>query len=251
MAEENTNENYYEEYDEYHKKPHGKVYKTLRALFLAAVAVLLIFMFMRIHVNNHAPANVEATLWDDEAYSAYTEDSEGFSLLSYTMESYYSGEGNDTKRVVRNPMTANENIKFTAVEYMPDVRKLQFTVRYNEASAEKYSGNSTGEHFFFLLLDDKGNVYKNYSFKAFSQRFLGIKLYNYRRLLFSDIDLTDTETLTLYIYDINSAITEDGYIDKIVIYDSALPFENKKTDPPEGPVSLTPAPVTRGNSQVE
>lgn len=251
MAEENINEDYCEEYDEYHKKPHGKVYKTLRALFLTFVALLVIFTFMRIHVNNHAPSNVEATLWDDEAYSAYKEDSEGFNLLSYTIESYYSGEGGDTKRVVRNPMTENENIKFTAVEYMPDIKKLQFTVRYNEASAEKYSANGTGEHFVFLLADDKGNVYKDYSFKAFSQRFLGMKLYNYRRLLFSDIDLTDTKTLTLYIYDINSAITEDGYVDKIVIYDSTLPFENKTADPPEGPSGLTPAPVTRGNSQVK
>ena len=251
MAEENKNESYYEEYDEYHKKPHGKIYKTLRTLLIVIVAALILFVFVRIHINNHAPKNVEATVWDSEAYSAYTADSDGFSLLSYTLRSYYSDDEGEATRIIHNSMTQNEHIKITAIEYMPDVKKLQFTVRYNEATAQKYSDVDEGEIFVYMLIDDKGNVYTDYSFKSFTQNFLGEKLYNYRRLNFSDINLEEADSVTLYIYDINSSFTEDGYIDKIVIYDRELPFENKEINTPEGKDALTPAPVTRGFSQVK
>lgn len=246
MDNDNYNDNYYEEFE---KKKHGPVYRAVSWALIIFVIAFGVFLFARIRINNHAPTEVEATLWDGAAYSAYLSSPDTFEVYSYTLESYYKESAENTERVTRNIMTKNLNIKFTAMEYMKDADELQFTVRYNEATAQEYAANDGGETFIFLLRDDNGNVYGDYSYKGYEQNFMGSKRYNYRRLVFHDIDLSDIKTLTMYVYTANAVITDKNHVDSIVVYDAYLPLTKKEFTPPSGAQSLSPAPATRSANE--
>lgn len=80
--------------------------------------------------------------------------------------------------------------------------QVQLTVRYNSRSTintlmEKYSltDRPSGEVFVYILSDDRGNVYTDYVFAAKSR-----PLYEFRRVIFSGVDLSDVGTLTLDVY---------------------------------------------------
>lgn len=242
MDNDNYNDNYYEEFE---KKKHGPVYRAVSWALIIFVVAFAVFLFARIRINNHAPNEVEATLWDEAAYSAYTASPDTFEIYSYTLESYYKESAENTERVTRNIMTEKLNIKFTATEYMASTNELQFTVRYNEATAREYAANDEGETFIFLLRDDKGNVYGDYSYQGYEQNFMGSKRYNYRRFVFHDIDLSEIETLTMYVYPTNAVISDKSHVDSIIIYDAYLPLTKKEFTPPSEAQSLSPAPVTK------
>lgn len=246
MDNDNYNDNYYEEFE---KKKHGTVYRILSWALCIFVIAFAIFLYARIRINNHAPTEVEATVWDSEAYSAYASSPDTFEIYSYTLESYYTDNPDNPERITRNIMTKNLNVKFTAMEYMKNANELQFTVRYNEATANEYAIDGEGEPFVYILRDDKGNLYSEYSYKGYEQNFMGSKRYNYRRLVYKNIEVEDIGTLTMYVYSAGSAVTDESHIDAIIIYDAYLPLTKKDFTPPSGAQTLTPAPVTVSNNE--
>ena len=86
--------------------------------------------------------------------------------------------------------------------------EVQMTVRYNSRSTintlmEKYelTERPEGEVFVYVLADDKGNTYRDYTFAATSR-----PLYEFRRVIFTGVDLTDVDKLYLRVYYIQARI---------------------------------------------
>lgn len=80
--------------------------------------------------------------------------------------------------------------------------EVQFTFRYNSRSTVntlmelyKLTERPSGEIFVFTLTDNTGVTYKDYVFAAKSR-----PLYEFRRVIFEGVDLTDVTTLYLNVY---------------------------------------------------
>ncbi len=110
--------------------------------------------------------------------------------------------------------------------------EVQLTVRYNSRSTvntlmEKYAltERPTGEVFVYILSDDKGNVYTDYVFAAKSRL-----LYEFRRVVFTGVDLTEVETLYLDVF-WREDVSKDGLMSaSIEIYESTYGVEIPESD---------------------
>ena len=100
--------------------------------------------------------------------------------------------------------------------------EVQMTVRYNSRSTintlmEKYAltERPEGEVFVYILSDDKGNVYTDYVFSAKSR-----PLYEFRRVVFTDLNLWGVDVLYLDVY-FGEDVSEDGLMSaSFVIYEA-------------------------------
>lgn len=78
--------------------------------------------------------------------------------------------------------------------------QIQIMLRYNLFNERIKDLTSDGKSFTFVLKDDRGNKYD--TCYAVSDSKL---IYGYYRVIFEDIDLTDAEKLSLYIYSGNES----------------------------------------------
>lgn len=105
--------------------------------------------------------------------------------------------------------------------------EVQFTVRYNSRSTintlmTKYAlaERPKGEVFIYILSDNEGNTYTSYVFAAASR-----PLYEFRRVVFTGVDLTNADTLYLDVY-YGDDVSDDGLMNaSFVIYDSEYDSE--------------------------
>ncbi len=110
--------------------------------------------------------------------------------------------------------------------------EVQFTVRYNSRSTvntlmEKYAltERPTGEVFVYVLSDDKGTVYTDYVFASKSR-----PLYEFRRVVFSDLNLWGVDTLYLDVYYVND-VSGDGLMNaQFEIYNGTYEAEAANAD---------------------
>lgn len=108
--------------------------------------------------------------------------------------------------------------------------EVQLTVRYNSRSTvstlmEKYSLTEppSGELFVYVLSDNEGNVYTDYVFAAKKR-----PLYEFRRVIFTGIDLSEAKALDLDVYWIDD-VSKDGLMNaNFTIYDTT--FESETAD---------------------
>ncbi len=115
------------------------------------------------------------------------------------------------------------HISNTAVVYSEN--EVQFTVRYNDRSTINklmriYSLDERpeGEVFVYILSDNNGNTYTEYTY-AETERMI----HQFRRVIFSNVDLTNVETLYLDVYygeDVRKPIGKEQTMHaSFVIYD--------------------------------
>ncbi len=110
--------------------------------------------------------------------------------------------------------------------------EVQLTVRYNSRSTvstlmEKYSltERPSGELFIYVLSDNEGNTYTDYVFCAKRR-----PLYEFRRVVFTGVDLTEAKALYLDIYWIDD-VSEDGLMNaNFTIYDTTFDSETADAD---------------------
>ncbi len=83
--------------------------------------------------------------------------------------------------------------------------EVQFTFRYNSRSTintlmtlYSLTERPTGEVFVFTLTDNNGRTYTDYTYTSVSRL-----LYEFRRIIFEDVDLTDIKNLYLNVYYVN------------------------------------------------
>lgn len=237
-----NNDNYNDiDYDEFRVKERGPVFKTFKWITLTVVGILCVLLVMRIYVNNNVPKEASAILWDEAGYAAYTADPDGFELISHPIDSYVIKETGE--QVVRNNMTADAYFSFSDVCYSTSADQVQLTVRYNVSTLEHVKKDleldalAQGEPFIFVLEDNEKKRYDEYVYTTCSKNFLGEPRYEYRRLLFSGIDASEVNTLTLKVYYAEKTEDED-FIGEIMVYDkeyeNAEGAEPIRFDAPDG-----------------
>ncbi len=136
------------------------------------------------------------------------------------------------------------NISNVALCY--DSGEVQFTVRYNSRSTINALMNfyglterPSGDVFVYMLSDQNGKVYTSYTTAAGSR-----PLYEFRRIIFDNVDLSGVDTLYLDVY-YGADVSKDGRMNaKFVIYDSTygtLSEEEPKIK--DSPLNFTDAPA--------
>lgn len=128
--------------------------------------------------------------------------------------------------------------------------QVQLTVRYNSRSTintlmEKYSlaERPSGEVFVYILSDDNGNVYTDYVFSAKSR-----PLYEFRRVIFSGVDLTGVQTLTLDVYYGEDVSSEGRMNASFTVYSETYDLDELTPDDVrQGTPTFTAAPAYVSN----
>lgn len=245
MDNDTMNNDYYSDGSSKPKSRAGKIFRLIGLLLVAAVYGILMF---RIFTKGD-PKGAKQFLWTGDTLAAYNQDSAGFKAYSQEIRSfsYDTGEKDENnvpvyKSVVYNNLTSDGSFQISNLIYTEASRELQITVRYNKAVLERLqeryglSEKPAGEIFHFALTDGE-SYYDDYSYVA--TRRLN---YEYRRLVFSGIDLSDVSTLDLNIYYIDDAIPSrplvfyprESYADRdlysercaLTVYDSRLGWED-------------------------
>lgn len=245
MDNDTMNNDYYSDGD---VKPKSKIGKILRILgILLIVAVYGILMF-RIFTKGD-PKGAKQFLWTPDTVAAYNQDSSGFKAYSQQIRSFNYDTGNRDQNdvpiyeaVVYNDLTSDGSFRISNLVYVESSHELQITVRFNKATLERlqeqYSLSElpTGEVFHFALTDGE-RYYNDYSYVATKRQ-----NYEYRRLVFSGVDLSDVSTLDLNIYYIGDVTPSqplvfyprEAYADRdrysercaLTVYDSRLGWED-------------------------
>ncbi len=100
--------------------------------------------------------------------------------------------------------------------------EVQLTIRYNDSTVDeldKFYPNreKTPEDFVFVISDDYGNVYDTYKYISSSNL-----LYNFRRVVFENVDLETDSSLYLSIYYIGDVSLDCPMTRRYKLIDSEL-----------------------------
>ena len=196
------------------------IFKLIAMLIIVSTFVLLLGRMTLMRIPK-AFTGVTAT----EGILATVEDGTFDAVLQEPLEPF-NDDGNDDRGWYH----------ISNVALSKSAHEVQLTVRYNSRSTintlmEKYalSEHPLGEVFVYILSDDKGNVYTDYLFSAKSR-----PLYEFRRVVFTGVDLTDVETLYLDVY-FGEDVSGDGLMNaSFVVYDSAYESEITEADALKG-----------------
>lgn len=169
---------------------------------------------------------------------------DGFQVFSHTLASYFikNEETGKYETIERSEYYSVQNddegdLKISNAYFMPQAGQLEVTFRYNGDAlnnlhkAYPFSVRDEGELFVYVISDNQGNKYTEYSYTSAKRA-----NYNYRRLLFSDIKFKDVSTLYLDIYYINDVNMSEPYR-SMVIYDNNLTLEEYNTKIPSSKTS--------------
>ncbi|MBO4355430.1 MAG: hypothetical protein J5850_01065 [Clostridia bacterium] len=188
------------------KKPSSIVGIILKWAAIAIIVLVIGLLFFRIFIKND-PAQAKQFVWTKETVEAYNADKDSFKVYSYELTSYNKPIGvkdengvQEYERITYNNITTDGTFSFNNLVYVPSSKELQITVRYNRKAVESLKETLMltevdKEPFFFALEDLNGNYYSSYYFTSFS-RFT----YEYRRLVFKDVDLSNVDMLYLNVY---------------------------------------------------
>ena len=91
-----------------------------------------------------------------------------------------------------------------AIVYIPSIRQLQLTVRYND-SVCSYNSLPEDTVFTFALRDSEGSADVPAAVAGAEKKLM----YNYRRIIFDGVDVTDTNILTLVMLAGDEEISTD------------------------------------------
>lgn len=192
-------------------KNRSKLSKVLRFLVKALAAFIIIGTFSiliaRMTVMNVPNAFKDVTLTAGIKQSI---DSNSFDAIGHEPYSAFDKEG---------------WYHLSNIALSESAGEVQMTVRYNTRSTindlmslYKLSERPSGELFVYVLYDGNGNAYTDYTYAAASR-----PMYEFRRVVFTGVDLTDVSALYLdvhYISDLNGKMSKS-----FVIYDSAYPSD--------------------------
>ena len=212
-------------------KNRSPLSKFIHYLIKAVVALIIIgtfaMIFGRIQLMKLPKSFKGITLTDAIQTSI---DSENFDAVSHEPYTNYDEEGWYNVSNVAMSESAGE---------------VQLTVRYNSRSTintlmQKYelTERPAGEVFIYILADNKGNTYTNYTFAASSR-----PLYEFRRVIFTGVDLTDIDKLYLRVYYIGDVSGEGLMNASFEIYNSEYPsdaFSPKEVKPTKLTFSTAP-----------
>lgn len=235
-----------EQYDPFEDDPRYKRYykikkiakftaKTFVYVLVFGVVAALIFRVYTIQEPDMATEFV----WTEEGMAAYDK-YEDFTVYSQKMLSYMwtDPDTGESKEIERDSFNGGEEIGdqtmcVSNIHFVKRAGQLQVTFRWNQNAEEKLLSDfelkslPSGELFRFTLVDEKGNMYGDVSYLSGSRY-----IYEYRRLVFDDIDFSAVKELYLNIYFSGKPSLEP--YEQLIVYDSYIePFEIE-TEAPKG-----------------
>lgn len=187
----------YEEYVETHsdgekKKPSvGKIIgRTFKYFIICIILGIVGVSLVRIIMLDNFPPEVENYCWTEKTAALYRSGE----IRCYDIEvaQNYSDSAGDSH--------AGDFFLFFGrlTETEGNLAEIQCTVRFNDSTlshrGEGFTGSDT-EPFVYVLMDDRGNFYEPSEITAAEKSNL-----NYRRLVFSDVDMTDVGSLYVNVY---------------------------------------------------
>ena len=124
------------------------------------------------------------------------------SLVALVSENTENGKVTEMKTIISYDSFSDDGMfSVYTIIYIPELEQLQFTVRYNNRALnyleQDYPGSKAqdGEHYKFILRDDHGTKYTEYSYTQDEK--MG---YTYRRLIFSGVNFTDVSAMYVDVY---------------------------------------------------
>lgn len=196
--------------------------KILLILFWTFIITVNALILWRIFSSGE-PDFSKKYIWTQQAIDKYNSAKEDFKVYNISK-----------KATITEDITGNGSFSIMSTYYTPAANQVQFTLCYNNSTLkylrERYNLNDTpkGEVFVCTLTDNNGHMYTEYDFLTHSKN-----LYNYRRIVFPDIDTECLTSLTLKIYYAQDVLYSVPYA-KVDIFN----IENKleaiaKTEDPE------------------
>lgn len=191
----NTEDMDYYEYEESKKrftpkKIIGFIFKLISFVIIAGTFALILGRITLMKI----PKAFSGLTFTESVYEAYSEGRLEAELFTPT-DSFDDGVKINGKLVKGRYHISNVALSHTTNE-------VQFTFRYNSRSTinalmtlYELTERPSGEVFVFTLTDNNGVTYKDYVFAAKSR-----PLYEFRRIIFEGVDLTDVTTLYLNVY---------------------------------------------------
>ncbi len=200
----NTEDMDYYEYEESKKRFTPKkiisfIFKLIAFIIIAGTFALILGRIQLMKL----PKSMKGLTWTDSIAEAF-EDGK-LDVILHTPRESYDGSVKINGKYVKGRYNISE------VALSRSTSEVQFTFRYNSRSTintlmELYglTERPHGEVFVFRLRDDAGNKYTDYTFAAASR-----PLYEFRRIIFGGVDLSDAETLYLDVY-YGEDVSSDG-----------------------------------------
>ena len=181
----------------------GKIIKKiLKFIFLALLVLVLGLLTLRM-CSSTVPASMKKLIWNDRLTAAYQSDPEGFSV---------------EQQISRELVTADGSFFACNIIYIESAQQLQLRIRYTdymmkELEAEIGADTLKEEPFEFRLLayvkeqdTDTGSTAVQNK-KTETQEFTDYtytterkSMYNYRRLVYDDIDLELYDNIIMQVY---------------------------------------------------
>ena len=183
---------------------------TFKTVILAISFFIYAFFIFRLCSTQDAPESVSSIVWNETTRAAYAADPDGFQILTQEPSTF---------------ITDNGRFWISDVVYLPQAKQLQLTIKYNDSTLkylkealEKQQADAlaaeTGdagedqvlpeivlpdEPFDYSILDNSGNRYHDYSSIADRKQ-----NYNYRRLVFENIEIPEHAAFYVDMYYVES-----------------------------------------------
>ena len=167
----------------------GRILKYL--VILVILAIYGGFMFRICTMDD--PAAMTKYVWTESMVRLYNKNPDGFKVKKVNEDTL------SYQYITPDGKFAVNNILIT--ETGGGKAQIQFTLRYNNSTIkylkEDYglTDDPVGEPFVYIISDSYGNIYRNYQYTTDAKT-----VYNYRHIIFDDVDITGFTNLTETYY---------------------------------------------------
>ncbi|MBE6639364.1 MAG: hypothetical protein E7616_07950 [Ruminococcaceae bacterium] len=227
------------DYDPFEEDPRYKRYYqvkkivkfTLKTVIIMSVLAVIGALLFRIYTIQE-PDMATEYVWNQTTLDAYNKKGENFTVMGQKMSTYIwtDPDTGESKTIERDSFNGgkeigDETMRISNMYYTEAAKQVQVTFRWNQNAEKdlldyyKLTELPSGELFYYVLTDEKGNAYGEVSYTKGSRY-----VYTYRRLLFENVDITKVNELYLNIY--YTGQPEAAPFEQMIIYDVGIePFE--------------------------
>ena len=211
---------YYPYDDQNEDKKRFTFGKLLKYIVIAFIVLVYALIFFRIGISNDTEI-AKSFIWTEASVKAYNQNGgKGLTVLSQELEAYplTDEDGNVLEMVTFDELSEDGFFKVSNFMYVKETKEVIITLRYNdtceELYSEKYSVDTSVSELFVFTLAGGAKRYTEYTYVTDS-RFT----YNYRRLVFTGIELDGLASMSIQAYCVGNLDYEKPACD-MTIYDS-------------------------------
>lgn len=178
--------------------------QVIKWVFLVGLVLMIGWMSLRACYQD-GTAKIKRYLFTEEAARLYEE-----GTLSVKRLNEY------------NDATLSRAFYIGSIYYTEELGQFQFMIRFNRfhEKVKEILAKQGDDAFSFVLEDDLGNRYVTYEY--ITDKAL---MYRYYRVCFSGVDVSEAETLKVYVYCKGEAVDFKDALDDCVVWDYEGPSE--------------------------